>query len=1207
MSLSRDELEQIGSYFARHYHEGERVKVPDNFSDDPLSWLRKQPMFEKGKFPLESEKYSPEKNKPRILLREPFKFTEFIEKRLKEIDSMKADDRAILDISEFPDYDLSRGHFEWKTWLQYNVEQIANGKGSIKLLATEQGDRDSEKIRAFEKKEQISNLILETLEKNLLHDETKSAPQSKRAKVIKNIQLLEKINNFKEKSLHDELFQPRTNVTFPVDRVIWSKICNAVTNTLFSLAKFNHPPSKDEFKKLNFVEISMPANSFLSELSTSISNILFEEIALAVKLLTNSKHKEEIGLSKAEEELFRVTENKGFAKGNEKWHSFEKTTKNSSLGISYHILIFLMWNGLIEAKTMDWKDYKIFYEKNNDGINKKKQKYDYPHKLIFSEEFKEIIGNCQLEDSKNNNLHPIFRWLAREPDRYMYCPPRKPTQKEGIWSGGLCVPRGSIISSHSDYEEFKTPRCAPSEKAVKSIHLLQTTQWEINLDFLSAVSNFASNEESICKISIKKELENAFFYEIKDDYIERDKIERNYQREHKLEMVKRIIEHNANVFWHSWTFDFRGRMYPKSRNLSPQGDDLDKSLIRFKEWKNLGERGIFWLHVHVHNLFEGVQNERWQNGVAEKRRPFQDRDKWVRENLDELRRIGKNTVNKKNLEILELKEFRGGGSESFQRLAAIIELDRVWSEYDKTNDWGKVKSGLPIHLDASTNGYQHLAALFKDKKLAEAVNIAEVDNPHDLYKEVSEEAKRIFQMNDFSFIKKGDEYKKILAGFSESEKKFLEDTLFTRNFAKQPTMRLAYGGRRLANCFDGKNSSGNPRYEKMKKTQSQKKKEEILRSKISDDMKENYAKYESLEGPKYYRNPNWKWSWFQGTCSGGEAEARKIQNLLREWVWVRCWSEESLLYKSFMERQDELPDRLASWKENFIFQRNITELCDEIYKHSVGKVTQKSNYKLTNQFNELFKKQKASLGNKQNFSNEMVASWNLPDGFHVKNYYIKYRNSGDSSGVARENRRYSNIMPNWLKKREKGGRTNAINNKLKECLGHDEYEKIEKEYNLEENIGKKGFIAIVEQILHKIDREKENKKLDELRREVVIRNHNINQYSDKESDRLNPNKVKSSIAPNFIHSLDAYHMREIIRRMGSDNDKLDFWAVHDSFGTHACEIDKLKEIVTRSFQEFYKDYHINSLGKEISKEFWSEVKLGDFDIEEILKSEYMIS
>jgi DNA-directed RNA polymerase len=84
-------------------------------------------------------------------------------------------------------------------------------------------------------------------------------------------------------------------------------------------------------------------------------------------------------------------------------------------------------------------------------------------------------------------------------------------------------------------------------------------------------------------------------------------------------------------------------------------------------------------------------------------------------------------------------------------------------------------------------------------------------------------------------------------------------------------------------------------------------------------------------------------------------------------------------------------------------------------------------------------------------------------------------------------------------------------------------------------------------------------------------------------------------------------MREIIRRMGSENDELDFWAVHDSFGTHASEIDKLREIVTSSFHKFYQCSNINSLGGEISENYWSEVKLGDFDIEEILKSEYMIS
>ena len=87
-------------------------------------------------------------------------------------------------------------------------------------------------------------------------------------------------------------------------------------------------------------------------------------------------------------------------------------------------------------------------------------------------------------------------------------------------------------------------------------------------------------------------------------------------------------------------------------------------------------------------------------------------------------------------------------------------------------------------------------------------------------------------------------------------------------------------------------------------------------------------------------------------------------------------------------------------------------------------------------------------------------------------------------------------------------------------------------------------------------------------------------------------------------------MREIIRRMGSDNYEIDFWAVHDSFGTHACEIDKLREIVVSSFHEFYKQSHINSLGKKISKN-WNDAQLGNLvyqkDSEKIMKSEYMIS
>ena len=92
------------------------------------------------------------------------------------------------------------------------------------------------------------------------------------------------------------------------------------------------------------------------------------------------------------------------------------------------------------------------------------------------------------------------------------------------------------------------------------------------------------------------------------------------------------------------------------------------------------------MHVHVHNLFEGVENPGWHivegmddiKGVAQKRQKFQNRDEWVNNNLEELRRIARNPLEKDNVLILELNSYRGGGSESFQRLAAVIELDRVW-------------------------------------------------------------------------------------------------------------------------------------------------------------------------------------------------------------------------------------------------------------------------------------------------------------------------------------------------------------------------------------------------------------------------------------------------------------------------------------------------------------------------------------------------
>ena len=57
---------------------------------------------------------------------------------------------------------------------------------------------------------------------------------------------------------------------------------------------------------------------------------------------------------------------------------------------------------------------------------------------------------------------------------------------------------------------------------------------------------------------------------------------------------------------------------------------------------------------------------------------------------------------------------------------------------------------------------------------------------------------------------------------------------------------------------------------------------------------------------------------------------------------------------------------------------------------------------------------------------------------------------------------------------------------------------------------------------------------------------------------------KTGVAPNFIHSLDALHMRRFVRDMNRANHK-DLWAVHDSFGCHANHIGKMRAILRDQF------------------------------------------
>mgnify|MGYP002713930343 FL=1 len=62
---------------------------------------------------------------------------------------------------------------------------------------------------------------------------------------------------------------------------------------------------------------------------------------------------------------------------------------------------------------------------------------------------------------------------------------------------------------------------------------------------------------------------------------------------------------------------------------------------------------------------------------------------------------------------------------------------------------------------------------------------------------------------------------------------------------------------------------------------------------------------------------------------------------------------------------------------------------------------------------------------------------------------------------------------------------------------------------------------------------------------------------------VNPSKQSSAFPPNFIHSLDATHM--ILTALECQSAGLVFASVHDSYWTHACDIDTMSDVIRDTF------------------------------------------
>jgi len=84
---------------------------------------------------------------------------------------------------------------------------------------------------------------------------------------------------------------------------------------------------------------------------------------------------------------------------------------------------------------------------------------------------------------------------------------------------------------------------------------------------------------------------------------------------------------------------------------------------------------------------------------------------------------------------------------------------------------------------------------------------------------------------------------------------------------------------------------------------------------------------------------------------------------------------------------------------------------------------------------------------------------------------------------------------------------------------------------------------------------------------------------------VNGVKQASAFPPNFIHSLDATHM--MLTALECRNRELTFASVHDSYWTHACDIDKMSEIIRETFIALHSSDILGKLDAEFRERYKS--------------------
>ncbi|XP_024023271.1 DNA-directed RNA polymerase 2B, chloroplastic/mitochondrial [Morus notabilis] len=114
----------------------------------------------------------------------------------------------------------------------------------------------------------------------------------------------------------------------------------------------------------------------------------------------------------------------------------------------------------------------------------------------------------------------------------------------------------------------------------------------------------------------------------------------------------------------------------------------------------------------------------------------------------------------------------------------------------------------------------------------------------------------------------------------------------------------------------------------------------------------------------------------------------------------------------------------------------------------------------------------------------------------------------------------------------------------------------------------------------------------------------------RETEKVMVKRQRTAFPPNFVHSLDGSHM--MMTAVACRKAGITFAGVHDSYWTHACDVDEMNRILRENFVELYKTPILENLLERFEESFPGLAfpplpERGELDLKDVLESPYFFN